>query len=68
MEGRHFSAVVGCRGSVVEGEHGWVEQGRQVDLEQRAERLDGQIDQGRQIVGLEVSDVHVAGLLAPAKG
>ena len=45
------------------GEYGRIEQGGQVDLEQGAKRLDGQLDQGRQIGALEVSNVHVAALL-----
>ena len=68
MEGRYVSAVVLCPGSVVVGEHGWVEQSGQVDLEQGTERMDRQIDQGRQIIGLEVSDVHVSGLLSVRNG
>jgi hypothetical protein len=34
-------------------------QSRQVTFEERAERLDGEIDQGGQVWALEVADVHV---------
>jgi hypothetical protein len=59
VQGWDLSAVAVLPLPVVVGEHPGVEHRGQVHLEQGSESLDGQINQGRQVSGLEIADVHV---------